>query len=99
MGFKFLGVQIFFISLLAYLSSYQIPDLSQANWDTVLFLTPTGIISNHINPHKAVIKSFYSDISAGQNQIPTLNLVGMGVVYLLMIISVYYFIQRGKNKV
>lgn len=98
MSFKFLGIQIFFISLLACLSSYKIPDLSQANWDTVLFLTPTGILSNHFNPHKAVLKSFYSDISSGQNQIPPMNLVGMGIVYLLMIASVYYFMKRGKNK-
>jgi hypothetical protein len=98
MGFKFLGVQIFFISLLAYLSSYQIPDLSRANWDTVLFLTPTGILSNHFNPQKAILKSFYSDISSGQNQIPTLNLIAMAIVYLLMIASVYYFMNCGKNK-
>jgi hypothetical protein len=99
MGFKFLGLQIFFISLMAFLSSYKIPDLSQANWDTVLFLTPVGILSNHFNPHKVVLKSFYSDISSGQNQIPITNLMGMGIVYLLMIASVYYFVKRGKNKV
>lgn len=99
MGFKFISLQIFFISVLACLSSYQIPDLSQANWDTVLFLTPYGILSNHINPNNAVLKSFYSDMSSGQNQIPTMNLIGMGIVYLLMIVSVYYFIKQGKNKV
>lgn len=98
MGWKFLSVQIFFISLLAYLSSYQIPDLSDSNWDTVLFLTPSGIIHNHINPHQAVLRSFYSDISAGQNQIPTVNLIGMGLVYLCMIASVVYFMKKQKSK-
>lgn len=98
MAFKFLGLQLFFISILAYLSSYQIPDLSQANWDTVLFLTPSGIITNHINPAYFVLKSFYSDISSGQNQIPTMNLIGMVIIYVCMVTSVFYFIKKGKNK-
>lgn len=98
MGFKFFGLQIFFISLLAYLSSYKIPDLSQANWDTVLFLTPSGIIINHMDARRSILKTFYSDISSGQNQIPSLNLIAMGLVYLCMVASVVYFMKQGKNK-
>lgn len=98
MGLKFLGIQLFFIALLAQLSSYRIPDLSQANWDTVLFLTPSGIIINHMDPRRAILKTFYSDISSGQNQIPTLNIIGMGLVYFCMVASVVYFVRQGKNK-
>jgi hypothetical protein len=43
----YIGILVFLL-ILSHLSSYKIPDLSAANIDSVLILTPYGIIKNFI---------------------------------------------------
>lgn len=88
MSKRFLVIQFVLISLLAVISHYQVPDLTDSNWTTALFLTPSGIISNYINRDTTVIWSFYSDPSEGQISLSSLQMFGMLFVYLLMINSV-----------
>ena len=98
MLFKFITIQLLFIFCLANIASYQIPDLRQSNWDTVLFLTPYGIISNYLHQKSSVLWSFYSDTSAGQLDLNLNQINAMIAVYSLMLFSVFYFLKLGNKK-
>lgn len=97
MSNKFLPIQIFIMTVLSSVAAYTVPDLSQSNWDTVLFLTPYGLINNFLNRKSTVMWSFYSDISAGQLELSQNQVLLMAVVYTLLLTHVIYFL-RYKTK-
>lgn len=82
---KFLVIQLFLISILAIISQYQIPDLTDSSWSTALFLTPSGIITNYLNKDNSVLWSFYMDPSEGQINLSSMQLLGMLLTYLMMV--------------
>ena len=63
--FTILILQVLCMLGISFLTSYELPDLSEANWDTVLFLTPMGILKNLLDKNP-VMKSFYADYAKGQ---------------------------------
>lgn len=73
---------------LAYVSGYRVPDLEGASWDTVLFLTPFGIIKNFL-AESPVMKSFYSDVSAGQIVFMPLQIIFVNVLILFSFFNFY----------
>lgn len=98
MSYKFLGIQLFLISLLSLISGYQIPDLNDSNWQTAMFLTPYGIIDNFLHKDQSVLWTFYFDASAGQTQLSTMSSFSMLVVYFVLLFSAYKLvIQKGQD--
>jgi hypothetical protein len=91
---NFLLLQLVLITALALASGYPWPDLSQANWDTVLFLTPYGILTNHLDPAQIALKSFYSDISPGQTKLSASATIWMATIYVLMVVNAIWFVAR-----
>lgn len=98
MSFKLISIHLLLISILSSIASYRIPDLSQSNWDTVLFLTPYGIISNYLHQNSSVLWTFYGDPSAGQLNLSLSQFSAMILVYLIMLISAAYLIKLGNRK-
>jgi hypothetical protein len=94
MNRAFLSLQLLFISGMALASGYPWPDLREASWDTALFLTPYGILSNLVDPAKVALKSFYFDISPGQQTLSIEATIGMIAIYLLMLTNVIWFIAK-----
>lgn len=74
-------IQFFCLTSIALITSYKLPDLSEANWDTVLFLTPLGIIKNFMDK-SPVLRSFYFDYSKGQ-----VSLSISKVIFLILFIA------------
>ncbi len=97
-AFRFISIQIFLILALSGLSIYQIPDLSEVDWQTVLFLTPYGIVSNFIHRQDSVMWSFYSDISSGQLDLSTGSKLGMAVIFILMIGNTWNWLSQESRK-
>lgn len=85
------------IFIISAISQYSIPDLNQANWDTVLFLTPYGIINNYLNKESSVLWTFYSDVSDGQNKLSLINFLMIAAVYVLLLLNVYNFFKTFFN--
>lgn len=90
---KFLILQLCLISLIAVFSDYKIPDLSDSNWTTALFLTPSGILTNFLEKNQTVLWSFYSDVSEGQIVLKSHQVLGILLVYVLMMNSFIFFIR------
>ena len=96
MSKKFLYLHVILISILSMIAKYNVPELSEANWDTVLFLTPFGIINNYFHKEESALWTFYTDTSAGQLQLSTWQIILMSLVYLSLIVHVIYWF-RIKN--
>ncbi len=94
---SFALTQISLILGLALASGYQVPDLSQANWSTVLFLTPAGIVQNYLEKNSSVLWSFYSDISSGQSFSLGQGLLMTGL-YLGLMISAWIFLRKPEHR-
>ena len=99
MSSKSISIQLFFIFCLSSIANYEVPDLRQSNWDTVLFLTPYGIISNYLHKESSVLWTFYADTSPGQLNLSLTQIGTMLVVYVVMLFSVVYFLKFGNKKV
>jgi hypothetical protein len=78
-------IQILLLLGISLVSKYSVPDLSDANWDTVLFLTPIGILKNSLaaNP---TMRSFYGDISSGQVDFTGVQEIIIAGILLMQII-------------
>lgn len=98
MLYRFLALQILIISLLSCLANYQIPDVSQINWDIALFLTPYGIINNFLNRDTTVMWSFYPDVSKGQLQLNQNQIILMSIIYIFLILNLLYTFKKKPNK-
>jgi hypothetical protein len=88
----FIIFQAFCLTGVALVTSYQVPDLSDSNWDTVLFLTPIGIIKNFLDENP-LMRSFYFDSSPG-----IVILSGWKILALLIFTSLFItsFIRLNK---
>ena len=95
MSKKFLAIHFVLMALLAAAAGYRVPDLSRANWDTVLFLTPYGILNNYFSQN--VLWSFYGDISAGQLELGGMQTGFLGLIYLVLAEHMIYFLTRGAK--
>ncbi len=76
----FLGIELALLSGIAALSGYRVPEFTDANWDTVLFLAPSGIVMNHLDSG-SVIRTFYNDPSPGQTPLAPLTAAGMALLW------------------
>ena len=85
-------IQIIFLLGISLVSNYHLPDLTSANWSTVLFLTPIGIMKNFVDTNP-VMKSFYSDYSKGQ---VSLNDFRVAIILVLVILLVGVFREQYK---
>lgn len=92
---RFLSIQIILILSLSVVANYNVPDLNEANWDTVLFLTPIGIVKNLFKKHETVMWSFYGDISPGQTPLSSSQMVLLILIYFGMALNVGYFFKRN----
>lgn len=91
-----LGIQVALLALLALVSGYQVPDFSDSNWLTVMFLTPSGILSNHLDTD-SVIRSFYDDISGGQVSLSLSQTAFMIVIYLGLVANLVMLMRQRKG--
>jgi hypothetical protein len=87
-----LAIQLVLLAALSAFSRYGFPDFSDANWSTVLFLTPWGIAYNHLAP--SAITTFYSDPARGQ---ATASFLPLTLVYLLLLTNAVFF-RRSREK-
>lgn len=99
MLYRFLVLQLLIICLLSCFANYHIPNVSQINWDIVLFLTPAGIINNFLNRESTVMWSFYQDISPGQLNLSIKKIILMSTTYILLILNLLFtFKKKSKHK-
>jgi hypothetical protein len=70
------------MGIFSWASGYSIPDFSDSNWSTALFLTPSGIIENFVRDN--AIKTFYFDPSRGQGNLSMPRALAMGIVFALV---------------
>lgn len=90
-------IQIGLIALLALASAFPVPSFDDANWDTVMFLTPSAIVSNHLAADPA-LRSFYSQVSPGQIEIPDWRRLVMALCYLGLAVNVAAQLKRRKPR-
>lgn len=86
-------LQLVLIGGLSLASNYPVPNFSEANWDTVLFLTPVGIAKN-MNAENPVMRSFYADVSAGQIKLDQGQIAIMYALYLAMLANAFLLVRR-----
>lgn len=87
--------------MLALISEYPVPDFSQGNWDTTLFLTPYGIINNHLHKDTSVLWTFYSDISSGNLELSLTKMLLMAAIYIFFqsnILEVPFYFVFFRNR-
>lgn len=82
---------------MSFLSTYKLPDLSKANWDIALFLTPLGMIKNSLDKH-SVMKSFYLDFAKVQMQFPMMNLLLIIILWLILLGAFLKVVQLLDKK-
>ena len=80
------ALQIVLIFLISVVSTYELPDFSQLNNDIVLFLTPYGIIEN-FTAQDSALRPFYFEISKGHEQLTTLKLSLIGLLFSIMLLN------------
>lgn len=93
------GAQVLLLGALSWASSYPWPDLRRSSWDLALFLTPVGILRNHLAESMTALRSFYSDPARGQGGDPgSLALAAMSlVVFLLLVNAVWAWKGHGPR--
>ncbi len=77
---------------ISFFSTYRIPELSETNWDSALFLTPLGMIKNFNNANP-VMRSFYSDLSSGQISLSIGQIIAIVLLLLLQVFNFYKLIK------
>ncbi|RYZ63474.1 MAG: hypothetical protein EOP05_23510 [Proteobacteria bacterium] len=87
------AAQFIFLAALSAISGFKIPDFKDANWDTVLFLTPIGILKNS-TAESSALRSFYIDISSGQTSFETWQWVAVTSIYLAVAIFGLLFLKK-----
>lgn len=98
MNFKKVIPNLFGILLISIVANYNVPNLDDANWDTVLFLTPYGIFHNFLNADNSVLWTFYFDVSAGQINLNLFQSILIAVIYIFMIASFYFILSERKSR-
>lgn len=96
-SWRLLALQFVLIFLVAVVSAYEVPDFSQLNQDVVLFLTPFGIVKNHFDSD-SLLRPFYSEISSGQNQITTLRMALLAMLWLILVFNSYWITKGLKRR-
>lgn len=90
---RFIIIQLLLISSLSTVLRYPKPDFKDANWDIAMFLTPFGIIKNYFEKDTTVMWSFYSDISTGQVNLTSMQMMMFAAVYVLLLSKVILYIR------
>lgn len=90
----FFVAQLVLLIGLSAISGFKIPNFKDANWDTVLFLTPIGILKN-FTADNPVLRSFYLDISAGQTEFAPWQWAAVSVVYLVSALAGIFYLRRS----
>ncbi len=93
---RLLILQLLLIFLVAVVSAYELPDFSQINQDIVLFLTPYGIAKN-IFDKESLLRPFYFEKSAGQNQLTPLKFGLLTLLYAIMLLN-FTWIAKGLKR-
>ncbi len=88
--------QVFCLTGISLVSDYHVPDLTESNWETVLFLTPLGIIKNFLSTNP-VMRSFYRDYSPGQMLLTNWQLVLILVILLVQFFNFYKLMRLIKE--
>lgn len=92
---KAFSIQVGLILLLAIASGFPVPAFDDANWDTVMFLTPGAIVTNHLSSDPT-LRSFYSQASPGQLDIGDGRRLVMTFCYLGLALNAAYWLRRRK---
>ncbi len=90
------AAQIALISVISFVSKFSIPEFKDANWDTVLFLTPIGILKN-FTADSSALRSFYVDVSSGQIQFEAWQWAAVTGLYLIAAFAGVLFLRRTAN--
>lgn len=88
--------QLLCLAGISFVSQYKIPDLSEADWNSALFLTPVGIIRN-FNDASPVMRSFYSDFSTGQVELSALQIAIISGLLIAQIVNFTQLISRLRR--
>jgi hypothetical protein len=89
----FFAAQFGLLAVLSAVSGFSFPNFKDANWDTVLFLTPIGILKN-FTAESSALRSFYLDISAGQTTFGIYEWIAVSVLYLAAAIAGVLFLRK-----
>lgn len=85
--------QIFCLRTISAVTNYHVPDLHDTNWDSALFLTPIGMIKNFTSSN-VVMKSFYFDVSRGQTELATWQLLLISAVLIVQITNFTMLLKK-----
>lgn len=84
--------QLICLGGIAFISRYQIPDLSETDWNSALFLTPLGMLRN-FNDESPVMRSFYFDTSVGQVELSGWQ---TSLIFILLTIQIINFARLTR---
>lgn len=90
-----LVLQLVLISTLGLISGYPMPRFEDASWETVLFLTPSGIVANHLQ--WSILREFYNDPSPGQIDLSGGQLAIMGILWLVLAANFTRLMRRLRR--
>jgi hypothetical protein len=90
------ALQLALILGIAAVSGYHLPDFRDSNWQTVLFLTPWGLVANNLEPNSA-IATFYGDKSPGQLGLGPSQAALLGVLWAMGLVNFVLFIFALKT--
>ena len=93
---RFLIIQFLLLAFLALASGYQIPDLSDSNWQTVLFLTPFGIVQNHLGP-ESPIRGFYSHVTQAHVEFSAFEIAALAAGYVGLVFNSIVFLKAERS--
>lgn len=90
----FVAAQVALLAILSWVSSYPWPSLRESNWDIVLFLTPIGILRNHLAESASAIRSFYGDPARGQGGVSAAGAWTIAIVIVFLAVNFVLMLRR-----
>lgn len=90
-----LAVTLVLIAAIGLVSGYAIPDFTDANWETVLFLTPSGIVQNHVQ--WSILRDFYDSVSPGQIALSPSKAAVLAVLWLGLVANLFFLARKWRR--
>lgn len=90
-----LAVTLVLIAAIGVVSGYEIPDFTDANWETVLFLTPSGIVQNHVQ--WSILRDFYDSVSPGQIPLSPMRAAALAVLWLGLVANLVFLAGKWRR--
>lgn len=92
-----LALTLILIAVIGLVSGYAMPDFGDADWETVLFLTPSGLVQNHVQ--WSILRDFYDDVSPGQIALSATAAAILAGLWLALAANLFFLARRWRRPV